>query len=211
MRSLHPFTASAAVALLLLAGGLSDQASAQAPAPVPASAPVPTHLAVINIVKVFAGLEEKNAGDREIEDLAKQITNDRRKKEDNLKALSEGLNNGPFKADSPDFKKQQDEVIQASMDLQVFLAVSEQRLLLMQRIKTESVYRSMNAAIKKYAEGHSIAIVFVADDADFSGAKDTRELTSRIAMRKIIYAHPSYDITKDITEQMNAEYHPTAK
>jgi Skp family chaperone for outer membrane proteins len=187
-------------ALTLLTSSLTAQ-----PAPVPAK-PVPTHLAVINIVKVFAGLDEKREGDREIEDMGAKINAERKKKEDNLKSLRQGLENPTFTVNSPEFKRQQDEALQAAMDLQVFLSVSEQRLLLTQRLKTETIYRSINDAVRKYAEAHSIAIVFVYDDPDFQTAKDVRELTSRIAMRKIIYAHPNYDITTKVIESMNSQY-----
>jgi Skp family chaperone for outer membrane proteins len=195
MTRLHKLTAL--TTLSLLTASLFAQ---------PAPAPTPTHLAVINIVKVFSGLDEKKDGDKEIEDMGNKINADRKTKETNLKSLRDGLESGTFKPNSPDFKRQQDEALQAAMDLQVFLAVSEQRLLLMQRLKTETIYRSMNDAIKKYAETHGIAIVFVADDADLAAAKDVRELTSRIAMRKIVYSHPDYDITTKIIEQMNAAY-----
>jgi len=201
MNRLHKLTAVTALTLSVLTGSLAYKALAQAPAP----APTPTHLAVINIVRVFAGLDEKKDGDREIEDLGKQINTDRRKKEDALKLLNDNLNSGTFRQDSPEYKKQQDEVLQASMELQTFLSYSEQKLVMMQLLKTKSIYRSMNDAIKKYAESHGIALVFVTDDADFAGIKDVRELTSRIAMRKVVYAHPDYDITNKIIEAMNAQ------
>ena len=204
------FFTPAALAVLFLAGSLVYHAAAQGPAPAPAPAPVaaptPTRLAVINIVKAFASLNEKIDGDAEIEAEGKKINDDRRKKEDKLKALTDSLANPQFNKDSPEYKKLQDDVLNAGMDLQVFLSVAEQRLMLMQRLKTLSIYRSMNDAVKKYAESHGIAIVFVADDMDFSGAKDTAGVTSRIAMRKVLYAHPDYDITTAIIEQMNAEY-----
>jgi Skp family chaperone for outer membrane proteins len=201
MSRIHKLTAATAHTLTLLGGTLADRAYAQ-----PAPAPTPTHLACINIVKVFAGIDEKKDGDREIEDMGNKINADRKTKENNLKALRDGLESGTFNKNSPDYKRQQDEALQAAMDLQVFLSVSEQRLLLMQRMKTEQIYRSINEAVKKYAEAHGIALVFVTDDPDFSAAKDVRELTSRIAMRKIIYAHPDYDITAKIIEAMNSTY-----
>src|SRR5690349_18601482 len=81
----------------------------------PPPPPTPTHLAVINIVTVFARLEEKKDGDREIEDMGNKINADRKKKEDNLKSLKDGLDSGTFKPNSPDYKRQQDEVLQAAM------------------------------------------------------------------------------------------------
>jgi Skp family chaperone for outer membrane proteins len=201
MQRLHKTLLTTLLAALLLAGGIAYKASAQTPAP----APTPTHLAVINIVKVFAGLDEKKDGEREIEALADQINKDRHKKEDALKLLNDNLNSGTFRQDSPEYRKQQDEVLEASMQLKVFLAVSEQKLVMMQLLKTKSVYHSMNEAIKKYAESHGIALVFVVDDADFAGVQDVNALTSRIAMRKVVYAHPDYDITNKIIETMNAQ------
>jgi Skp family chaperone for outer membrane proteins len=193
------FALVATLAALILAGSVTLRPALAADA-------APTQLAVINVVNVFASLTEKMDGDSEIEKLGKDINEQRRKKEEDLTKKSDMLKpGGVFKVDSPEYKAAQDELLQLTMDYQAFLAVSEQKLLMMQRMKTSDIYRKINAAVEKYAKTKGIAIVFVIDDMDLT-AKDMRELTSKIAMRKIMYAHPNFDITKDIKETMNAEY-----
>jgi Skp family chaperone for outer membrane proteins len=199
MRSQNKFALIAILAALLIAGSLSLRPVLAADAP-------PTQLAVINVVNVFASLTEKLDGDSEIEKFVKDSTEKRRKKEEELTRKSDMLKpGGVFKVDSPEYKTAQDELLQLSMEYQVFLAVSEQQLLMMQRAKTIDLYRKINTAVEKYAKAKGIAIVFVANDMDLTG-KDMRELTSQIAMRKIMYYHPNFDITRDIKETMNAEY-----
>ncbi len=194
------FTLIASLAALFLTSGiLLTLRSARA------EDPKPTQLAVVNIVKVFASLNEKLDGDKEIEELGKKINDERRKREDDIQKLTDALKNPMFSANSPELKKMQDDLLDATVDYQAFLGKSETRLLMMQRIKTAGIYRSINAAVEKYSKAKGIAMVFVYDDIDLN-AKDMRELTSKIAMRKILYVHPNFDITNQIIESMNADY-----
>jgi Skp family chaperone for outer membrane proteins len=192
-------TATLTLTALTLFGSLS---LAQ-PAP---AGPAPTRLAAINIIKTFNALHEKEASDKEIETMGKQINDERKKKEKIVESLREGLK--MVDAKSNDYKRQQDEILQAAIDLQVFMSVSEQRVLIATRLKTEALYKKMMDAIERHCKANGIAMVFVIDDADLSTARSNDEMKARITMRKLVYAHPSYDITHAITTSMNTEYKP---
>lgn len=169
--------------------------------------PPPTKLAVINIVQVFSSLNEKIASDAEIEAMRKDMNEQGRKMQEELETLSKQFSdNPPYKEGTPEYKAMQDDILDKSMKLEVFRQVSEQKLLFEQRNRTIMIYNAMNAEISQFSKANGIGFVFVIDDADFTSAKTTQDVLSRITVRKIMYAAPPYDITKRIIEEMNTKY-----
>ena len=195
----HKLCLLAAVAALVGAFAIRTATAADVP---------PTQLAVVNIVNLFASLEEQKAGTDEIDKLDRSIEKERREKEDDLKKRSDALSkeHPMYKPGSPEYKLAQDELLQATMNYKAFMAVSDQRHLMMVRLKTIELYRKINLAIEKYAKANGVAIVFVVDDIDLEASQDMRDIMSKIAMKKIVYAHPNFDITEKMIKNMNAEY-----
>src|ERR1700743_407977 len=98
MRPLHKILITSSAALLLLAFSMGQTAQ-----------PAPRALAVININKVFASLNEKIDGDSAIETMANQFKNDQQKREQDLEKLANQLrDNTVFNTDSPEYRKMQD-------------------------------------------------------------------------------------------------------
>jgi Skp family chaperone for outer membrane proteins len=196
MRPLHKTLITTAAALLLCTLSMGQTA-----------APAPRALAVININKVFASLNEKIDGDATIENMATQFKNDQQKREQELEKLANQLrDNTLFNPESPEYRKMQDEALQKKADYDANSSFAQQKLLIEQRLKTVQIYRRMNDAIKAYAESKGIGLVLVADDINFDNANGIEGVTQRIANRKVIYAHPDFDITQQVIEKMNADY-----
>jgi Skp family chaperone for outer membrane proteins len=196
MRPLHKALITSAAALLLLTISVGQTAQ-----------PAPRALAVININKVFASLNEKIDGDSAIEAMANQFKNDQQKSEQELEKLAGQLrDNTLFNPDSPEFRKLQDDALQKKADYDAHASMAQQKLMIEQRLKTVQIYRRMNDAIKQYAESKGIGLVLVADDMNFDSINTIEGITQRIANRKGIYAHPDFDITQQVIEKMNADY-----
>jgi len=136
----------------------------------------PTQLAVVDIIKVFEALDEKRAGDAEIDKLNAELENQRRKLEESLKRQSEALRpNNPaamFKPGTPEYKQAQEQLLQDSMNYKAFMAVSEARRMMLKRLKTVEIYRKINMSIEKYARSKGIAIVFCIDELDLDSMQD---------------------------------------
>ena len=196
---MRPITKSLIAApVILLAAALSLGQNA---------APAPRVLAVININKVFASLNEKIDGDAQIKAMADGYQADQSKREQELEKLRNQLqDNTLFNVDSPEYKKLQDDALQKKCDYDANGNLAQQKLLIEQRLKTIQIYRRMNDAIKQYAEQKGIGLVLVADEPNFDNAGTIEGVTQRIANRKVIYFHPDYDITQQIIEKMNADY-----
>ncbi len=164
-------------------------------------------MAVINISKVFTSLNEKLHDDSDIDAMAKKINDEKAKRDtelDNLKQQLQG--NTLFKEDSPEFLKMQDDALQKSMEMDAFLKVSQAKLLMEQRLRTVQIYKAINDAVKRYAEDNGIGIVLVSDEVDFSNVPTTEAVQQKIALRKVMYSHPDFDITQKVIEKMNGEY-----
>lgn len=173
-----------------------------------AAQPTPRAFAVVNISKVFSALNEKIDDDTQLEAMTKKIKDEQQSREAELEKFQDQLkNNTLFNPNSPEYKKLQDDAMKKSMEYQVFVQVSQQRLLMEQRLKTIQLYRNISKAVEGYAQSHGIGLVFVADDTpDFTNAPNIDAVKQLIANRKVIYAHPDYDITQQIIEKMNEDY-----
>ncbi len=200
MKTLHKLLAACAAGTLFAIVALGQTGQPARPA---------THnaLAVINIAKVFSSLNEKIADDTEIDAMTRKVNEEKGKRETELDTLQNQLkNNTLFNPDSPEFQKMQETAIQKSYELDSYLKASEARLLMEQRLKTIQIYRAMNTAIQQFAENNGIGMVLVADEVDFKNSNTTEAVQQRIALRKVVYAHPDFDITQKVIEKMNADF-----
>ncbi|MCL2646415.1 MAG: OmpH family outer membrane protein [Phycisphaerales bacterium] len=195
-----------ALAALMVAGGMSVRWGLAAE---PGEKP-PTQLAVVDIVKVFESLDEQKDGAEEVRKLDRDLKAEQTRREDSLKRQSDALRDSAtsmFKPGTPEYKQAQDKLLEDSMSYRAFVAVSDTRKMMIKRLKTVELYRKINAAIEKYAKSNGIAIVFCIDELDFEGMPDVKTVQDAIlTQRKIMYAHPSFDITQKLTTTMNAEY-----
>ena len=200
MKTVHKFWIGSVASALLAAVVLGQAAQPARPA---------THnaLAVVDIAKVFGSLNQKLADDSAIDAETKQVNEEKGKREQQLEDLQNQLKNDQlFKQDSPEYQKLQEDAMQKSFELDAYLKAQEQKLLMEQRLKTVQIYRAINDAIQQFAENNGIGIVLVADSVDFSRSTTTEAVQQRIALRKVVYAHPDFDITQKIIEKMNADF-----
>jgi Skp family chaperone for outer membrane proteins len=205
---MKPGTRSVLAALVIL--GLAalplgqSGASPSGAAPAAAPAPVPTKLAVVNLVTLFTDLDEKKAADAEIEkmknDLEAQGTKFKKEMEDldkQLQLLSPG---------KEDYQAIQDTLLKKTMEFQSFGNFAQTKLSIELRIRTAGLYRKINDAVAKYAASHDIALVFVADNANVEKATSQEVLMNIINSRKLLFADSNYDITSKIRQAMNIEF-----
>ena len=82
----------------------------------------------------------------------------------------------------------------------------QQKLFMELRLRTADLYRKINEAVEAYSQANGIALVFVADNPSVEGARTQEQLQAMVTVRKLLYAHPSFDITKAILTSMNTAY-----
>jgi len=169
-----------------------------------AAAPPPTRIAVVNIVDLFDGLLEKANADTEIDNMKKKFDDDGRKQQAALETLQESLKS--YNPNSPQYKQTQDDLLQKSIALQTFSQFAQQKLLLELRIRTAALYKEINDAVADYAQANGIAMVFVADNINLEAARSQEQLQAMVTIRKVLYVHPTFDITTQIKQKLNAQF-----
>jgi Skp family chaperone for outer membrane proteins len=192
------------VLALGLAGAIATTIARGQAAPA-ASNPPPTKLAVINIVELFDKLDEKAAADDYIDNLKKDYEAAARKKQSQIDVATESLDK-TYRRGTPEFRKAQEDLLRMTVELQVQQTVDQQKLFMELRIRTADLYNKINDAVKAYSETNGIALVFVTDNPSVEGARTQEQLQAMVTVRKILYAHPSFDITKAILTKMNTDY-----
>lgn len=191
---------------LAIAIGTSSFALPHAQAQQPAPERVPNGIAVVNLVQLFNGLEQKKDNDDALKKLSDDLTDQGKKKQAAIEKLQGEIRSGLIKPDSPDGQAQQEQLLQMVAEYKAFLDVSQQKLFIEQRIRTEALYKAINDAVAEYAKSHNIALVFVSDDPGLTDAANIQEMQSRIANRKLLYVHTAYDITAALKNDMNAKW-----
>lgn len=169
--------------------------------------PVPSKLAVVNIVELFDSLDEQRDAQRDIENMKNTFAKEVDKRKQELERLERDLQDpNLINRESAEFRKMQDDLLEKSMNLQAYTQASQQKLFMELRLKTAYIYKKMNDTIDQYSQSNGIALVFVTDNLNLNDVKTQQELQARVSLRKLVYAHPAFDITRAIRERMNTDY-----
>jgi len=193
-------------ALLVVALGFGTLSRGQTPPA--ASTPPPTKLAVVNIVNLFDALDEKTAAETRVDQMRRTLEKESQTMQQEVDQLSKEVDNPVvFKKGSPEHKKLQDELLEKTTRWKVHDEMAQAKLTLELRSIPLDIYRKMSDAIRDYSAANGIALVFVADDTNsLSSARTQQELMAMITMRKVVYFHPTFDITPSIIAKMNTQY-----
>jgi Skp family chaperone for outer membrane proteins len=204
---LAPRSLFMAVLVCGLAGGMfTTMTKAQSTPPAPAANnPPPTKLAVVNIVDLFDNLTEKKAADDGIDQMKKGYEEENRQLTAKLQVAKDNLPK-TFKPGTVEFRKAQDDLLRMAVELQISTQVNQQKLFMELRLRTADIYNKINQSVAAYAQANGIALVFVADNPSVENASTQEQLQAMVTVRKVLYAHPSFDITTAILQKMNTEY-----
>ena len=173
------------------------------------TAPPPTKLAVVNIVHLFDSLDQKADADGEITKTRNAIAEKTRKMTDEVTKLDNELKDPKlFAAGSAEYKKMQDDLLQKSMELQVYTQVSQQQLFLELRLKTMELYNKMNAAIEAHfrlwwTDESKDAI---RRDVGEDGLRQIQELSSFASREEIWLYLPPEQAYRETQRQLREEY-----
>jgi Skp family chaperone for outer membrane proteins len=163
---------------------------------------------VVSIVNLFDALDEKADAETRVDQMKKTYENESRTMQQEVERLTKEVDNPVvFAKNSPEHKKLQEELLEKATRLKVHDEIAQAKLMMELRMIPLDIYRKMSDAIRDYSASNGIALVFVADDTNaLSSARNPQELMAMITMRKVVYAHPTFDITKSIIDRMNTQY-----
>jgi len=196
----------AAVPVMLAAMAAGSMGQAPAPGTPPASAPAQTKVGVVNIVALFDALHEKTAADDSIDKMSKVLDQEYTKRQDEVNGLKNEMAHPTFAPGSPEYQKNQDDLLRKARELESFPQYRADKLSLEMRIRTASLYKKINLAVAEYAQKNGYALVFVADQVDLDKASTQDSLPQIVATRKLLYFLPGLDITNDLIRKMNVDF-----
>jgi Skp family chaperone for outer membrane proteins len=167
-------------------------------------APAPATVALIDLERVFAGLEERAAMETELakrKDEAQARLNDMEK---TLKKLNDDIT---LMAQGPDRKAKLLERARLLVSLRNEKDFSEQVLSLDGGEMLRDLYNKIDAAVSVIAQQQQINIVLANDEGISIPEGVTNKEVERIAsVKKIMHADPSLDITQNVITYMNNQF-----
>jgi Skp family chaperone for outer membrane proteins len=204
---LAPQTWWSAVVTVALAGVvLAAAVRAQTPPAAPATSRLPpTKLAVVNIVDLFGDLKEKTAADDAIDAMKRSFEQESRKKDSELDLAAKNLES-TYRRGTDAYRKAQEDLLRRKAQKDTEDRVNQELLFMELRVRTADLYRKINEAVADFAHANGIALVFVADNPNLEGVRSQEQLQAMVTVRKVLYADPSFDITKQVTAKMNTEF-----
>ncbi len=196
-----------------LAMGQGRPATPAAPPPAAANTPAPNRLAVVNLIQLINSLDEWAAYNQDAKKMQDGYNDELKSREKAIKEMEAELQTPTlFKKESAEYKKMEDDYLMKSMDYQTFTSFVQQKMLLELRLKTSAIYKKIDSSIAAYSQANGIALVFLAEDQPpFASVRSPQELSSLVTARKVLYAHPDFDITKKLVEKMNTDYNTGPK
>jgi Skp family chaperone for outer membrane proteins len=202
MKNLKPFVWTVvALSAMGVGAGLALSAGAMARNAAPPASAV---IAKIDIEKVVAGMDERGALEKQLDDQKNTFLNELKDAEAKLKDAKDKADKLP---DGPDRTAQIEKVALMGVDLtikeQYYDGVMGQRKARLQM----QLFNKIVEATKKIAEQNKITIVISSDDAATlpPGAKP-ETVANFASMRRFVYVAPEHDITADVIALLNNEF-----
>jgi Skp family chaperone for outer membrane proteins len=190
----------AAVCLVMAATGLlAYQAGARV------AMATPSVVAVVDLTKVIASLNQFGDGKARIEQQQEKLRGDYEKKVAELKAMEAGLKDLTGDA--------QDQAVDAmrlkQIEMQSWMSLSDRDVETERALLWQAVYREVKATIAQIAEAEGYDLVLVNDSGGEvtyerqSQVPYSQQVMARIAERRTLYAGKTVDITEKLILRMN--------
>lgn len=187
-----------ALAALFLAAGLAGATAAlQAQ---------PTATAVVDVQQVFSSLEERTQLEADMQGRAEQFSQQRQNREQQIQQLQQELQ--VLNPGSDAYQQKQDEYGKAVMEYQVWARFEEQKLKVEHALQLERLYRRTTDAISKVAQEYGYDIVLYKEQPLQLNRQELNidQVRSQIAIRKVLYASDTVEVTDRVIQRMNNEY-----
>lgn len=196
-RFVHRFPALALAALVGLVGY-------QTVAHRPAQPSAPTHVATIDLERVFNALAQKKAADDEIQRLQSTMTSELKQQADRIRRMEADLSD--HLPGSAKYRELEGKLLMAVGEYQAQQEFSNAKFSVERGRQTNRVYQSIRVAACTLAEQHRIDLILVDDSVVEMTEGDVDSITRQISARRVVYANPTLDITEELISHMNKEF-----
>lgn len=165
----------------------------------------PTAVGVVNIADVFDALTEKQAIDAQLKSQVAEITAQQAAKKKQIEDLEFDLN--ALKVGTSNYNKKQEELQQATIDMQVWARFVQAKAAREGGIQLERIYNKMTDAIARVAQDNGYDLVLYREpDLSQQHWDSPQQLSQLLELRKVLYAGKQIDLTNQVIQRMNNEY-----
>jgi Skp family chaperone for outer membrane proteins len=198
-------SSSLALAVVVAAGCFGVMALVRpVPATMPAQSAAAISIGVIDVEKVFNSLNERTDLQQQLQTYLTGLSEELKKLQEESKRAADNARQLP---DGPE----KNAAVQKAIELEATVRARSQVFDALADRRTADLFRSLYVKIqngaKKLAEARGLTMVIATDEnvqiPAGAGAQDTQRA---IALKRIMYAAPSQDLSADLISMLNSEY-----
>jgi outer membrane protein len=164
----------------------------------------PTAVAVVNVQKVFNSLKQKQGIEAELKQRAQELQNQEKQRRQEIQQMKSNLD--VLKPGTQQYKQQEQKLERAVVDLKAWAQYKQQKMKRTRGVKMESLYRKTADAAGQVAQDNGYDIVLYDEgNADFN-YQSSKQLSTMIQMRKVLWSRSKLNITDQVIQRMNNQY-----
>ena len=164
----------------------------------------PTTIATVDLERLYSGLDEHKAGEKRLEETAKELNAKNEKMGQSVQALQAELEN--FKPDTPGFFETSKKIEEAIGNFKAFDQFSRSKFEMEKALLLRNTYQTIKSSLGDICKAQMIDAVFLDDATPPFDPKDTRPVMTQISGRRMLWINPSIDISDVVIKQMNENY-----
>jgi len=164
----------------------------------------PTAVAVVNWEKIYTELKEKQAVEADIQSKIDKFNEQQEKRKKNIEELRADID--LYAPDNPTFEKKQEEVDKKVVEYLTWKDYTQRKLNDERIIQIENLYRSITDAVGLVAAENGYDLVLSREGEPSFKDANLQQVLNLIALRKVLWADESVDLTDQVIQRMNNEY-----
>jgi Skp family chaperone for outer membrane proteins len=164
----------------------------------------PAVIGTVDLERLYTGLDEHKAGEKRLEQIAKELNSKNEKLSQTVQSLQAELDN--FKADTPGFYETTRNIEEAIGQMKAFDDFSRRKFELEKAKLIRDTYQSIKSSLGEICKQQGIDAVFLDDATPPFDPKDTRPIMQQISGRRMLWINPSIDITGVVIQKMNENF-----
>ena len=164
----------------------------------------PTVIATVDLERLYSGLDEHKAGEKRLEETAKELNAKNEKLGQIAQSLQAELEN--FKADSPGFFETTKKIQEAVGNMKAFDEFSRRKFDMEKNLLLKNTYQTIKSSLGDICKAQQIDAVFLDDATPPFDPKDTSPVMTQISGRRMLWINPAIDISDVVIKQMNENF-----
>jgi len=172
--------------------------------------PLGTRVACVDVVQLFNEYDKQKALAEEVKELENQLNQENQQRKQQMDALEATVS--AMNPQDPAYVKKMSELLEMRIQWKNWFDIKQAHMTREVGVWTVNMYRDICAAVEEIAMRDGYQMVFFRDQFE-QISMDPEAIREQIRMRKLLFAHPSADVTQLVLDKLNADFRaqPAAK